>query len=88
MLDINRMIELEEMAKKNNIIYPLTLDEWRYIERAQKIPYELAKDGIYSLGECCLPFEQIKCIYSLLTKCKFTEEELKQRLNDVYSIME
>ena len=88
MLDVTRMIELEEMAKNKDIKYPLTIDEWRYIERAEKIPYELAKEGIFSLGGCGLPLEQIKCIYSLLAKFKCSDEELKQRFNDVHCILE
>ena len=39
-LTIKRMYELEKMAKDYNFIYPLYLEEWKYIERADKMPYD------------------------------------------------
>ena len=86
-LTIERMYELEKMVKDNNIIYPLSLVEFRYVERASKMSYNDAKEDLRCLEEIILPFGQITYIYSLLVKYNCNEKELKQRLEDVSRVM-
>ena len=82
-LTIERMYELEKMVRDNNIIYPLSLIEFRYVERAEKMPYDEMKRHLKYLGESILPLIEIRYIYHLLAIYKCTYEELNQRFKDV-----
>ena len=85
-LTIERVLELEQMAKDNNIRYPLLLNEFRYVNRAIKIPYEDARNDMKKLGECVLPLLEIRYIYQLLAKYNCTDKELSQRFKEVERI--
>ena len=82
-LTVERMFELETMVKNNNIIYPLILNEFRYVERAEKMPYGEMKEHLKYLGESVLPLVQIRYIYHLLAIYKCTYEDLNQRFKDI-----
>ena len=87
-LTVERMYELEKMVKENKLSYPLHLNklEFRYVERAKKIPYDEAREDMRELGELVLVLAQIRCIYKLLAKYNTTYEELNQRFKDVENI--
>ena len=86
LLEVKRMLELEEMARTSDIKYPLSLEEWRYIERAEKMPFDEIVNSIENYNRNFLIMDQISFINKLLTKYSVTEKELEKRFNEIYRI--
>ena len=85
-LTIERMVELERMIRSNNVVYPLNLAEWRYIERAKKVSYSDAQEEMRYLGQCTLPLFEVKYVNFILRKYNCTFEELNKRFEEVYLV--
>ncbi len=87
LLAVKRMLELEKMAIDSNIVYPLSLQEWKYVERAEKIPYEEVANSIDYIIKHLFVVNQKKIMKELEKKYLVSENELYQRFEDVYRII-
>ena len=85
-LTIERMYELETMAKDYNFIYSLYLDEWKYIERVKKMPYDDILNYIFWYRKHFYIIDEVKFTKELLEKYNCSEDELFQRFKDVHKI--
>ena len=86
-LTIERMYELEQMAFSSNIIFPLNLNEWRYLERADKIPLNDVKNLIHYFRRNFLFLDEFKFLKEIMNQYNCKENEVKQRFKDVQKII-
>ena len=86
-LDAERLIELEEMIKNDNIIYPINYNEYLYLELARKMPIDkmiifinFYKKSWYFIGET-----QFTNTLKVVFNC--TDDELTNRFITVNKIL-
>ena len=87
LLAVRRMLELEKMAIDSNIIFPLSLKEWRYMENAMKMPYDDIVNYINYFRKHLLVINQVKFLRDLEEKYSVNEKELVERFKDVHRIL-
>lgn len=87
LLAVRRMLELEKMAIDSDMIFPLSIQEWRYIERAEKMPYNEIVNSLNYIMKHLFFINQKKIVKELKEKYSVSEDVLNQRFEDVNRIL-
>ena len=86
-INVLRMIELEEIAKKGEYDNSLNYYELQYIELALKMPYRYMEEVIKYFKKNWYKIDEVVFINSIKNILNVTEYEINTRLKSVHKIM-